>query len=256
MLEMRDKNVLHNTEVYQSLLSLHRVLAYKTFIRYKRSKLTLKKLHELDSYVKCTLNIPEGCPDDDHREYLSILHAIVHEEETLELNKIAEMHSNAHSIIRLCEIIDNYDDHEYSIDFVFQHTSKASIVRTIIKLLTSVADHPVSIAAYPDDIKYTHGNYIKMMNLLWNENHTWHDGDYETRFEDEFIKYGDFLSYIADSIREDDMQIDKYTEFGRFNHRRKHKKYNFDDLMWTVKNVSMEELTWLLQHMIDIVDIE
>ena len=234
MMEMTDKKLIYNTELYQAVVSLNRVLITKKIY-------TIKQKHELDSYIKYSLNIPEGCADDVNLEYLSILNNILDGDDTVcNLVKIAELYSNTNAIIRLSEIIEKYDIYYsfWQINFIDEFSSKTSIVKTIIKMLTLIVDHPESIACYSDE----HENYNKMFNIL--DYDTWEDEDHELRYG----KCGSFINYIHDSITRDDMQKDYFSEFGRYNHRRKHKKYHIDDLMNTVNRISMEELTEFLEY--------
>jgi DNA-directed RNA polymerase delta subunit len=52
------------------------------------------------------------------------------------------------------------------------------------------------------------------------------------------------------------MRHDKFTEFGRYNSQiRKSISYNYADLLFTVRNLSIEDLIWYLKYIISFNEI-
>ena len=253
IIHMKNKKYLGNTLLRQAVLSLKRVFVYKT------RNYNTKALYELESFIKYTLHIPEGCGDNEFLEYIPVLDYLIHTDYGLEdLIIIANDYSNVDAISNIANIINKYDKETsvWSIDFVARYTSKGSVVNVILKILTLMADHPESIANYPESMRYNSREYEKLMSILWDERHTWTDEDYETRYDDTLRPFGPFLVYLSDSVTKSDMRHESFTEFGRYNSRnRKYTTYNFQDLMYTVKDLSKYQLIWLLHHIVDFDDI-
>ena len=243
-LEIADKFSVYDTELKKAVLSLHRVFLYKTR-RYTR-----RMYYLLDAHIRLKLSIPDGCADDEYLEYVPLLEMLIYTNyNVIDLIALVEAHSNIDAVLKLCSYICQYPYTPYwTINYVWRYSSKQSVVKSIIKLLTCYADHP-SCLTYKSS--GNNDNYMKIWNVIEVVTDGYHDEDGEFRY----VNYGGIFHYIASSMSDRDMREDVFSQYGRFNSRnRDHSKYHFDDLMRTVKGYTIDDLVDLLSQIRQVVN--